>query len=135
MNLIKRLGAFPQTHQQSGVRLFTVALIGSLLAGCGGSSDSADAVGYFKFYNASSNSPAIYASLDDRDYPGISFSQSTNLYELDNTSYELSLAYKEGSDDYYTLVEQEVQITNGEIDLLVLGGDIDNQQVLSVEFV
>ncbi|MFT4928954.1 MAG: hypothetical protein ACI8WB_005074 [Phenylobacterium sp.] len=108
--------------------------LGTLLSACGGGSSDDEATGYFKFYNASANSPSIYLSLDDTDYPGVNFSQSSSMYEVDNSSFDLSLAWKEGSDDYNTFIEQEVNFDNGQVDLMMLVGDINNPEFVTYQF-
>ena len=104
------------------------------LVGCGGSSDSSANSGYFKFYNASSNSPAIYTELGDSEYPAVSYGNSTYLYELELEEYDLALSWQQSSDDFHTFAEQTVSIKKDEISLLVLAGDIDNPQMLSYQF-
>ena len=106
----------------------------SLLAACGGSSDDSTNSGYFKFYNASSNSPAIYTALGEADYPGVGFGNSTYLYELGLDDYDLELSWQQSSDDFHTFVEHTLEIKKDQIALWVLAGDIDNPQVLSFEF-
>lgn len=116
------------------VKSTAVLCAAATLVACGGSSDSADSSGFFKFYNASSNSPAIYTELGDADYPAVSFGNSTYLYEVALDDYDFSLSWQQSSDDFYTFVEQTVAIEKDQISLLVLAGDIDNPQMISYQF-
>jgi hypothetical protein len=104
------------------------------LAGCGGSSSDTDASGYLKFYNASSNSPYIYLSLDEVDYTGANYGHSSGMYELTSTQYEMELSYKEGSNDFNIFDEQEIQITDEKVNLVMLTGDISTPEVITYRY-
>ncbi|QDP02409.1 hypothetical protein [Thalassotalea sp. PS06] len=125
--------------------LFLSALMG-LLSACGGSeSDSEADYGAIKFYNASSNSPQMFFTidedLDDEDddaleatYSYIGYGEATATRDLDNIDYFLEVAWQSDDsssrDDLTIVHETEVSIEKDQLSLFVLNGDISNSSLI-----
>lgn len=118
----------------SSATLVAALLSSALLSGCGGSSSDTDSTGYVKFYNASSNAPYIYLELNETQYAGAQYANSNGIYELPSENYELTLSWKEGSNDYNDIAKQSLQINDEKVSLVVLAGDVANPEVLTYQY-
>lgn len=120
------------TSKLSGLlALVLIAFIG--LSGCG-SSGSGNKTGFFKFYNASSTSPAVFIELDESSLSSVEYGSNSTLYELNTDTYEMELSWEEDSDEYEVFYEADLKISNDDSDLVVLVGDIDAPEVLTYEY-
>ena len=117
----------------------SLALASLLLFGCESSSSDTDENGYLKFYNASLNAPEVRIMLTQDDesssYGAVEYGESTSLHAITSGSYEMELEWQEGTDDYNSIYEQDITITDDDVDLVVLAGDFDNPQILTFEFI
>lgn len=71
------------------------------MSGCGSDSGGSSS-GYLKFYNAASNSPAVFINIDGTDNfsgNGFDFGEAVS-YELEQDGYELQLAWEEDDFDF-----------------------------------
>ncbi|NQZ08773.1 MAG: hypothetical protein HRT35_16580 [Algicola sp.] len=123
MRRIKRVSSF-----------LASAIVATSLVGCGGSSSDSESAGYLKFYNASNNSPYVYLSLDENNLAGAYFGQSAGVYTLTTASYEMALYFKESSNDFHTFDEQTLQVTNDQVNLVMLTGDIQSPVVMTYQY-
>jgi len=114
------------------VWLFFIFISASLI-GCGGSSSDSGS-GYLQIYNASKNSPPIFMTVDDKSYTGLSFGQSGGLYTYDTDKYEIELAWQDGENSYENLYESEVDITDEDVMLVVVSGDINTPDILTYSY-
>jgi len=118
------------------------------LSGCGGSDDNDDNVGYISFYNASSNAPGIYLTvdedLDDDDddevevtYASVDYAQTSGNNELYTDKYYVELAWQEDEstdrDDLEMIYQERLTISNEEITFVVLAGDISDPEIYTYE--
>lgn len=117
-----------------------------ILSGCGSSSD--DNTGYIKFYNASSNAPSVFLTVDenlDEDdddeievtYSSVAFSKVSASNALDTGKYYVELGWQdeESSDrsDLEVIYEDQVNITSENITFMALTGDIRQPDVLTFD--
>lgn len=113
------------------------------IAGCGSSGD--DSSGYIKFYNASSNAPGVYLTVDedlDNDdddeieltYSAVEFSKVSANNELDTGNYYVELAWQdeESSDrsDLELIYQEQLSINSDHITFIALTGDIRASETL-----
>lgn len=108
------------------------------LSACGSSSDDSG-IGYVQFYNASSNAPAIYLTMDkdnDDDYnskthSAVSYSKAGSNYEYDSDTYDIDLSWDDGDSELEVLYEASLQVTSDDNQLVVLAGNISSPEVLT----
>lgn len=106
----------------------------SFLTACSDSSDDTEGVGYFKLYNASANSPKIYLEIDDEEITQASFSESSTLYPIESSSYQLELTWKEDTNSYNDFYQQDLNISDEDISLVVVSGDFEDTEVTVFEY-
>ncbi|TPH15594.1 hypothetical protein [Litorilituus lipolyticus] len=115
------------------------------LLACGSSSDDSG-TGYVKLYNASSNAPSIYLTVDEdlnstdddhfeHSYSGVPFAQANSNYEIDSGTYSYQLAWQDddstASDNLSVLHESELTISNDSIEMIVLSDSILSPQIMT----
>lgn len=121
---------------------FIFALIVLLfLCGCGSSSDDSTDLGQIKFYNASSNAPAVYLTIDEDietsddeeieiTFSAVAYGDALNSTEVVANSYFYELAWQDGEsserDELTLLVEGNLQVTTESTQLVTLSGDVQN---------
>ncbi|WP_342804923.1 DUF4397 domain-containing protein [Alteromonas sp. M12] len=116
-----------------------------VLAGCGSDDESS---GYIKFYNASTNAPGVYLTVDedlDNDdddeveltYSAVEFAEVSANNELDTGSYYVELAWQdeESSDrsDLEMVYQEQLSINSDSITFLAMTGDIRDPEVLKFD--
>lgn len=124
----------------------TIILIGILsvaLAGCGSDSDDGSGVGYLQLYNASSNSPSIYLTVekyDDDEYDGnthagVSYTKSGGYYNYETETYDIELSWQDGDDydDLEVVYQNQLKVSEDIIQLIVIAEDIQAPNVLTFE--
>jgi len=118
--------------------LIPIAIILGGLTGCG---DSNSDVGHIQLYNASSNSPNIYLTVDQYDdddfdektYSPIAYAKVSSRFELDTDTYDIELAWQDESDDINDLeivYEDSLRIKNDIVNFMVIAEDIKAPNVL-----
>lgn len=105
-----------------------------LTVACSESSEESDESGYLKIYNASSNAPTVYLEIEGESLTQASFSNSSVLYPMISEDYDITLSWREGSDDYTEFYEQEVNIKGEEVELVVLAGDFNNPEIITYNY-
>lgn len=139
MRFIEKISnfAFPLNAKHSKAALLAALLITGV-SGCSDDDDEATPTGYLKLYNVSSNSPAVYLTIDDNDYTSIDFGESAGLYEINTGSYEFELSYKEDEDDFTLINENDdsatLTIGDGVVDLVVVSGSIEAPVITTFEY-
>lgn len=128
---LSQIASFIMQERKSFLIASSALVIG--LSGCGSDSGSSD-TGFYKFYNASSNSPAVYITIEDNDYSNVEFGKNSTLYELNTDTYELELSWKEDSNDFNTFHEEDIKIQNEQVALMMVAGDFENPEVLTYEY-
>ncbi|MFT6898877.1 MAG: hypothetical protein ACJA13_003304 [Paraglaciecola sp.] len=133
----------PKIIRYPVVYLSTMLLI---LSGCSGSSD--DSTGYIKFYNASSNAPGVFLTVDENldaddddeievTYSAVAFSKVSASNALDTGKYYVELAWQdeESSErsDLEVIYEDQVSITSENITFMALTADIRQPDVLTFD--
>ena len=119
-----------------------------LLSGCD-SDDSSSDDGYVKFYNASSNSPAMYLTVDEdlssdssdeieTTFSAVSFGSALSTQDLPSQKYYYELAWQDDEDDssredLAIVAEDQLTVKANEITLLVMYGDVQSPYVAQYE--
>jgi hypothetical protein len=139
MNLEKRSN--PSTNPWFYTAFFALVL---MLSACG-SSDDDDSTGDIRFYNLSSNAPAIYLTvdedLDDEDddayentFTGVDFLSISSASSIENGNYFYEIAFQNDDstarDDLEILLEGSFNIIKESTQLLVLNGDVNAPELL-----
>lgn len=109
----------------------------SLLAACGGGSDSSDtsySEAYIQFYNGSSNSPSTELYLDSDFLGASSYGDATSLFTLDSGNGEFSLLWEDADGTETTVSELELNLRNGYKTLLMMTGDFDDPDISEFRF-
>jgi hypothetical protein len=125
------------------IRIPLIAIILGGLAGCGGS-DSDGNVGYIQLYNASSNSPNIYLTVDQYDdddfnektHSGIAYSGVSSRFEYDTDTYDIELAWQDeynGTNDLEVVYGNSLKIRNDIVSFMVIAEDIKTPNVFVYE--
>ncbi len=148
----KKMNLLPLVSKLENLNFKSPLLIASLslltLAGCGSSSSgsSSSSEGYINLYNVSANSPEIFLTVDEdleKDeedeveitYPGVAYTDSSGIYELDDQEYFYELGWQDEDDDDrddLTLIFQDkVKIEKEKISFLVVSEDISNPSVIN----
>ena len=84
-----------------------IAAVVFLMMGCESDSSDADNEGYVKLYNAASNAPAIYLTIDEDletseddeieiTYSGVEYGEALNSSALQPNEYIFELAWQDG---------------------------------------
>lgn len=111
-------------------RIIFVSLL-TLLVACG-SDDDDSSTGYFQFYNASSNAPTVYMTLEnddvEKDISGVAYGQSSTQYEYTSDSYDLTFGWLNDESSIEEVSTGNVVVQNGAIQLIVLAEDINQPQ-------
>ena len=132
-------GIFNKQKIPNLIKTTGLAVASLLLFGCESSSSDTDENGYLKFYNASFNAPEVRIMLTQDDesssYGMVEYGESTSLHTVTSGTYSMELEWQEGSDDYNSIYEQDILITDDDVDLVVLAGDFDSPQVLTFEYI
>lgn len=117
-----------------------------ILSACGSSSEDEEATGNLRFYNLSSNSPAIYLTIDEdltdddedafeKTYTGVNFKSISGSTSIDTGSYAYEIAFQNDDgisrDDLEILLEGSVDIVEESTQLLVLNGDVNTPELLT----
>ncbi|TLU67125.1 hypothetical protein FE810_02235 [Thalassotalea litorea] len=136
-----------QRTQPSQIRTIQLLILGAmmtLLFACS-SEESDNNYGAIKFYNASSNSPEIFFTIDedledeDEDafeatYSSIGYGETSPTRELEDKRYFLEFSWQSedssSRDDLTILHESQVTIEKDQLALFVLDGDINSANVL-----
>jgi len=119
--------------------LILMAIILGGLTGCESSDD--DGLGYIQLYNASSNAPDIYLTVDqyddddydERTHSSISYSKVSSRLEYETDSYDIELAWQDeynDTDDLETIYETQLQIKKDVVKFIVIAEDIQTPNVL-----
>lgn len=125
-------------HNPINFGLLATILLTGLSACGGGSSDSGE--GYFKIYNASTNAPDIYLTIEDSDeiekrYSGIGYGESAGYYSYSPDTYSVELAWQDGDNSYDAIVYQDnLKVSDEEVQLVVVTGDINQPNVLTFQY-
>jgi len=107
------------------------------LSACGSSSDDSG-VGYVQFYNASSNAPAIYLTMDkDNDddfnsktHSAVSYGKAGGSYEYDTDNYDIDFSWDDGDSELEEIYESSLKIASDDTQLVVIAGNIATPEVL-----
>lgn len=121
------------------ISLISTTIIFGGLTGCG-SSDN-DGSGYIQLYNASSNAPKIYVTVDQYDdddfvgktYSGIPYSKVSSRITYETDTYDLELAWQDeynDTDDLESIYETQLKIKEDIVKFLVVTEDIQAPNVL-----
>jgi len=108
----------------SKIILPILAAIG--LSACGGSDsgDSTNSSTTIQIYNASPNSSAITLSVDDSSLlTNIKFSDASTTYDIDATSYEISISANDAQGDEQDIIEESLSLHEYQHNLFVVNGD------------
>jgi len=122
--------------------VLTLTLAAFALNGCGSSSGGGS--GYIQLYNASSNSPDIYLTVDQYDdddfeentYSPIEYAEVSGRFEYDTDTYDLELAWQDESDDINDLeivYQNSLKIQKDVLNFMVIAEDIQTPNVLMFE--
>ena len=114
-----------------------------LLSACS-SDDDDDSTGYIKFYNASSNSPAVFLTIDEdldnddedefeQTFSSISFGRTGSRIQLDTQDYFYELAWQNEDSsargDLEILAEDSIRIENEITHWLIMSGSAVSPEV------
>ncbi len=107
------------------------------LSACGSSSDESG-VGYVQLYNASSNAPAIYLTMDkddDDDYnskthSAVSYGQAGGNYEYESDRYDIDLSWDDGDSELEIIYQDSLQITSDDTQLMIIADSISSPEIL-----
>lgn len=125
--------------------LSILALIISVVA-CSSDDDNTDNVNYIQFYNASSNSPAMFLSVDEdldnddddeyeKTFSAVDFAEVSARTEVDAQNYYFELAWQEDDSssrsDLTMIYQEQLTVTKNEILFLTLLGDVSEARVVS----
>ncbi|MCW9018621.1 MAG: hypothetical protein OQJ89_16730, partial [Kangiellaceae bacterium] len=131
--------AFNKQKISNLMKTSSLAVASLFLFGCESSSSDTDENGYLKFYNASLNAPEVRIMLTKDDesssYGTVEYGESTSLHTIASGTYNMELEWQEGNDDYNSIYEQDILITDDDVDLVVLTGDFDSPQILTFEYI
>ncbi|MCJ8318706.1 MAG: hypothetical protein MJK12_03675 [Colwellia sp.] len=113
-------------------------IAGFMIAGLSACGSSSDGVGYVQFYNASSNAPAIYLTMDkDNDddfnsktHSAVSYGKAGGSYEYDTDNYDIDLSWDDGDSELEEIYESSLIITDDDTQLVVIAGNIASPEVL-----
>lgn len=126
--------------------LHPVVFLGMMLfalSGCGGSGGGGD-TGYIKFYNASTNAPGIFLTVDEKldsddsddvevTYSSVAYGSVSATNSLDKGKYYVELGYQVDDstdrDDLEMIYQERHQIRKDHIDFIVLTGDINSPAI------
>lgn len=129
--------------------LFKSLCIFSLIlsvAACTSDDDDTDNVNYIQFYNASSNSPAIFLSVDEdldnddddeyeRTFSSVDFAEISARTEVYAQNYYFELAWQEGDSssrsDLEMIYQEQLTVAKNEVLFLTLLGDVSEARVVS----
>lgn len=108
------------------------------LTGCGGDDDT-EGLGYIQFYNASSNSPALFLVIEkdnDDDYEkrihgGVSYTQSSSYIEYAADTYDMDISWQDENDldDLEIIYESPLTVSKDAMRLIVVSDEIDSPEV------
>jgi len=140
MYLKKQFGIKSKVWQKPSALILLSALF---LAGCGSSDD--DGTGSLRFYNLSTNAPAMYLTIDEdlddedddafeRTYTGIEFTELSASTDLDTDNYFYEIAFQDeddtSRDDLEILLEGSIRIEEDSTQLFVLSSDIHSPELI-----
>lgn len=127
--------------------LLIPAMIITGLSACGGGGSSDE--GYISFYNASSNSPAIFLTLDEdlddngtdefeRTYSSVAYAETSGNISVDPDNYTIELAFQDDDDsndrdDLNMIYTNDIRISKDDISFVVLSGDIADPVIFTYE--
>lgn len=118
------------------------------LSGCGSGSSDEDNNGYIKLYNASSNAPGIFLTVDenlDEDtvdeievtYNSVSYTKVSANNALDKGTYFIELAWQDeessARSDLEIIYDDSVKIVKDQIKFIALMGDVREPTVLQFD--
>ncbi|WP_448247910.1 hypothetical protein [Thalassotalea agariperforans] len=116
------------------------------LASCDSSSDEDDTTGALRFYNLSSNSPAIFLTIDEdlseddddtfeNTYSGVNFTQLSASTSINTGNYFYEIAFQDEDskyrEDLNIILEGDVSIEKEATKLMVLTGDINAPAIVT----
>jgi hypothetical protein len=125
------------------VSLFSLAFV--FLIGCGGGSSKSGS-GYIHLYNASSNAPDVYLTLDEditeddddefeTTYAGVGYADASGNYEVDAEEYYIELAWQDEDsndrDDLEKVYEDQIEITKDNIHYVIVTEDFSSPKILN----
>lgn len=114
------------------------------LSACGGSSDSEDAQGYIKFYNASADAPNIYLTIDEnldedeedefeQTFSSVAYGKTGSRIQLDTQSYYMELAWQNEDSsvrsDLEIVFEDQIIVDEDVTKWIVMSDSIQNPRV------
>ncbi|WP_083690031.1 hypothetical protein [Colwellia sp. UCD-KL20] len=118
-----------------------------LLSACG-SGDEEDTTGNLRFYNLSSNAPAVYLTIDEdltdededafeKTYTGVNFKSISASTSISTGNYAYEIAFQNDDsklrDDLEILLEGNVDIIEASTQLLVLNGNVNAPELLTYD--
>ena len=125
--------------QASGIAFSLAAL-----SACGGSSDSEDAQGYIKFYNASADAPNIYLTIDEnlnedeedefeQTFSSVAYGKTGSRIQLDTQNYYMELAWQDEDSsvrsDLEIVFEDQIVVNEDVTKWIVMSDSIQNPRV------
>jgi hypothetical protein len=115
-----------------------------LLTGCGSSSDDDDSTGLIKFYNAASDSPSLFLTLDENldddpddefenTFNSVSFGRASAASDVPTARYFYEIAWQEGDsirrDELSIISEGQLDMNSDTMTFVVMSGSVTNPDV------
>ena len=129
--------------------LTVIALTALFLVGCDSSSDDDESnTGSLRFYNLSSNSPAMYLTVDEdltdedddafeKTYTGVNFTELSASTSINTGDYAYEVSFQDEDsvyrDDLSIVLEGDLSINKDTMHLMVLNSDIGAPDVTMFE--
>lgn len=118
-------------------RLFAAILMTSVLSACGSSSDGGSESypeAYIQFYNVSPNSALTSLVVDGDAVSSSTYGDTTALYTYEGGDYEVELSWEDSDGQDFVISEMDINLSNGQKTLLIMGGDFDAPDIVDFEF-
>lgn len=101
-----------------------LAIISLTACNSSDSNDSTNSSTTIQLYNTSPNSSAVTLSVDDSNLlTNIQFGDASTTYDIDSTTYEISISANDAQGDEQDIIEQSISLSTDQHNLFVVGGD------------